>query len=263
MTNKSARPSPIAPLGGVVVGIAVFLGVNITTGCAIIPDAGVGENHGRAPLPPVVYPKAAAAIAAGPAGPYQTVCATCHQAEGTGHARSVPATRRFRVDLGNPEVPIRIVLAGLDRPDRGEGHDLQRADAAAAGPERRADRGGDHLRAHALRQRGLEGRRGDGEEGARGRSRVGPHRLPPRSSSRCSAKAAAPSPPRRARVLPAKAAPRVPQPSPGAPAPTAPGAPAPAAPGAPAPAAPAAAPRPPRPQPAAAPHHAVTKLDEI
>ena len=32
MSNKSATPSLFAPLGGVVVGVAVFLGVNITTG---------------------------------------------------------------------------------------------------------------------------------------------------------------------------------------------------------------------------------------
>jgi mono/diheme cytochrome c family protein len=116
MTNKSARPSPIAPLGGVVVGIAVFLGVNITSGWAIIPTAASVKNHGRSPLPPPAYPVTKAPTAAGPVGPYQTVCATCHQAEGQGMPGAFPPLAGSEWMNGNPEVPIRIVLAGLTGP---------------------------------------------------------------------------------------------------------------------------------------------------
>jgi mono/diheme cytochrome c family protein len=113
MTVKSERPSPIAPLGGVVVGIAVFLGVNITSGWAIIPTPASVKNHGRAPLPAPAYPQVAAPGATGPIGPYQAVCATCHQAEGQGMPGAFPPLAGSEWITGNPEVPIRIVLAGL------------------------------------------------------------------------------------------------------------------------------------------------------
>jgi mono/diheme cytochrome c family protein len=113
MTNKSARPSPIAPLGGVVVGIAVFLGVNITSGWAIIPTADSVKNHGRSPLPQPAYRASNTKVVAGPVGPYQSVCATCHQAEGQGMPGAFPPLAGSEWLTGNPEVPIRIVLAGL------------------------------------------------------------------------------------------------------------------------------------------------------
>jgi mono/diheme cytochrome c family protein len=113
MTNKSARPSPIAPLGGVVVGIAVFLGVNITSGWAIIPTPASVKNHGRSPLPTPAYPQVAAPGATGPVGPYQAVCATCHQPEGQGMPGAFPPLAGSEWISGSAEVPIRIVLVGL------------------------------------------------------------------------------------------------------------------------------------------------------
>lgn len=115
-TNKSARPSPIAVLGGVVVGIAVFLGVNITSGWAIIPTAGSVTNHGRSPLPAPAYPAVASPKPTGPVGPYQAVCATCHQAEGQGMPGAFPPLAGSEWLTSNPEVPIRIVLVGLSGP---------------------------------------------------------------------------------------------------------------------------------------------------
>lgn len=116
MTNKSARPSPIAPLGGVVVGISVFLGVNITSSWAIIPTPESVRNHGRAALSKPAYPVTVAPTATGPVGPYQTICATCHQAEGQGMPGAFPPLAGSEWMSGNPEVPIRIVLAGLTGP---------------------------------------------------------------------------------------------------------------------------------------------------
>jgi hypothetical protein len=116
MTNKSARPSPIAPLGGVVVGIAVFLGVNITSSWAIIPTPESVRNHGRRPLHVPAYPVMKAPTAAGPVGPYQTICATCHQAEGQGMPGAFPPLAGSEWMTGNPEVPIQIVLVGLTGP---------------------------------------------------------------------------------------------------------------------------------------------------
>ena len=116
MTDKPQRPSPIAPLGGVVVGIAVFLGVNITSGRAIVPTAESVTNrqHG---MSKVVYPKTAAESATPAAtGPYQTVCATCHQATGLGLPGAFPPLAGSEWLLGNPEVPVRIAIAGMSGP---------------------------------------------------------------------------------------------------------------------------------------------------
>lgn len=113
MTNKSARPSPIAPLGGVVVGIAVFLGVNITSGWAIIPTPASIVNNGRSPVSMPAYPAVAAPKPTGPVGPYQSVCATCHQAEGQGMPGAFPPLAGSEWLTSSPEVPIRIVLVGL------------------------------------------------------------------------------------------------------------------------------------------------------
>lgn len=114
--NDKTRPSLIAPLGGVVVGVAVFLGVNITIGRAIIPTAESVTNR-RHGLSKPVYP-VPANVGPGPGagGPYQTVCAACHQAEGQGMPGAFPPLAGSSWVSGNPEVPVRIVLLGLSGP---------------------------------------------------------------------------------------------------------------------------------------------------
>jgi hypothetical protein len=116
MSDNSQRPNPIALLGGVVVGIGVFLGVNITSGWAIIPTPASVRNHGRAPLSQVVYPQVGPPKPSGPVGPYQAVCATCHQPEGQGMPGAFPPLAGSEWISNNPEVPIRIVLLGLSGP---------------------------------------------------------------------------------------------------------------------------------------------------
>jgi mono/diheme cytochrome c family protein len=114
MIDPKSRPSLIAPLGGVVVGIAVFLGVNITIGRAIVPTAEsvTSISHG---LSQPVRPQLANA-APGPGGPYQTVCAACHQAEGQGMPGAFPPLAGSEWVIGNPEVPVRIAILGLSGP---------------------------------------------------------------------------------------------------------------------------------------------------
>lgn len=112
MTNNNARPSLIAPLGGAVVGLGVFLGVNFTTGHAIIPtvDSVTNISHGlSAPIRPASESVAAPAVG----GAYQTVCVTCHQAEGQGIPGAFPPLAGSEWITGNPEIPMRIVLLGL------------------------------------------------------------------------------------------------------------------------------------------------------
>jgi mono/diheme cytochrome c family protein len=115
MSKSSARPSLFAPLGGVVVGVGVFLGVNITTGRAIIPttDSITNRSHGlSAPVRPVDEAASAAPVG----GPYETVCITCHQAEGQGVPGAFPPLAGSDWLLGNPEIPVRVVILGLTGP---------------------------------------------------------------------------------------------------------------------------------------------------
>jgi mono/diheme cytochrome c family protein len=107
MSDK--KPSVIAVLSGVVVGVAVFVGVNVTIGRAIVPtrESIVGPH-----ISPPIYPKAPAP-AAGATGTYQMVCTTCHQAEGQGIPGAFPPLAGSTWMTGDPETPIRIVLLGL------------------------------------------------------------------------------------------------------------------------------------------------------
>jgi mono/diheme cytochrome c family protein len=96
----------VAPLGGVVVGVAAFVGVNVATGRAIVPTvASVSGRTVDSATPPI-----------GPAltgPPYQTVCAPCHQAQGQGIPYAFPPLAGSTWMTGDPETPIRIVLLGL------------------------------------------------------------------------------------------------------------------------------------------------------
>ena len=113
MSNQgSNKPSLIAPLGGAVVGIAVFLGVNITIGRAIIPTPETVRNP-RTGLTPPQRPADETPVVVGATDTYHTVCITCHQAEGQGVAGAFPPLAGSEWLTGNPELPIRIVLLGL------------------------------------------------------------------------------------------------------------------------------------------------------
>jgi hypothetical protein len=116
MNTQKAKPSLIAPLGGVIVGIAVFLGVNITIGRAVIPTAEsvVTKTFG---ITPVKRPLEELAIAStGPVDTYHTVCITCHQAEGQGVPGAFPPLAGSEWLLGHPDVPIHIAILGLSGP---------------------------------------------------------------------------------------------------------------------------------------------------
>jgi mono/diheme cytochrome c family protein len=115
MTESNARPSVFAALGGVVVGVAVFLGVNITTGRAIIPTAASITNK-KDGLSDPVRPADETPPPAPAGGPYETVCITCHQAEGKGIPGAFPPLAGSEWLLGNPEIPVRVVLLGLTGP---------------------------------------------------------------------------------------------------------------------------------------------------
>jgi mono/diheme cytochrome c family protein len=110
---SNSKPSLVAPLTGVVMGVGVFLGVNIVSGRAVIPTAEsvTTLSHG---LSQPKYPVAAAATAGGPTGgAYQTICQACHQADGNGLPGAFPPLAGSEWMTADPETPIRIVLLGL------------------------------------------------------------------------------------------------------------------------------------------------------
>jgi mono/diheme cytochrome c family protein len=93
-----------AQLGGVGLGVAVFVGLNLLTGRAIVPTvASVGGRGLEAAVqaPAVVGP------------PYQTVCGPCHQLQGQGIPYAFPPLAGSPWMTGDPETPIRIVLLGM------------------------------------------------------------------------------------------------------------------------------------------------------
>ena len=94
----------IARLGGVLVGVAAFVGVNVATGRTILPSvASVSRiDPAFAPSPPEP-----------PKPPYQAVCSACHQADGQGMPYVFPPLAGSAWLTGDPETPIRIVLLGL------------------------------------------------------------------------------------------------------------------------------------------------------
>src|SRR6187431_1555699 len=99
------KPSVTAVLSGVVVGVAVFVGVNVTTGRAIVP------TRQSITGPVLSAPKYAVAVqtaSAGATGTYQMICTTCHQAEGQGVAGAFPPLAGSPWITGDVETPIRI-----------------------------------------------------------------------------------------------------------------------------------------------------------
>jgi len=115
MSNQ--KPSLVAPLSGVVVGIGVFLGVNLTIGHAVIPtpESVVSVSHGLS-APAYVVDQAASAAGGASEGAYQTVCKACHQDEGQGVPGAFPPLAGSEWLTADPETPIRVVLLGLAGP---------------------------------------------------------------------------------------------------------------------------------------------------
>ena len=94
----------LARLGGVVVGVAAFVGVNVATGHAILPTV-----SSVSPIDPAFQPSPPEP----PKPPYQAVCSACHQPEGQGLPYVFPPLAGSSWLTGDPETPIRIVLLGL------------------------------------------------------------------------------------------------------------------------------------------------------
>ncbi|MEY2935678.1 MAG: hypothetical protein RL033_6427 [Pseudomonadota bacterium] len=89
-----------------VLGVAVFVGVNISTGRAIVPTIASVSRLRLIPAAPPEPPKP----------PYQAVCSACHQPEGQGIPFAFPPLAGSQWLTGDAETPIRIVLLGMSGP---------------------------------------------------------------------------------------------------------------------------------------------------
>jgi mono/diheme cytochrome c family protein len=114
----SGKEVPVVPLvlGGLT-GVLTFLSLCVWFGLPIIPS----DTH--LPSRFVDVPSPYGALVTGPAGPtdpneqaYQATCGACHQATGQGVAGAFPPLAESEWVTGDPETPIRIVLAGLTGP---------------------------------------------------------------------------------------------------------------------------------------------------
>lgn len=97
-------PGRVARLGGVLVGVAAYVGVNVGTGHALVPTLANLNPIDPAFLPSPPEP---------PKPPYQAVCSPCHQPNGAGIPFAFPPLAGSEWMTGDPETPIRIVLLGL------------------------------------------------------------------------------------------------------------------------------------------------------
>jgi mono/diheme cytochrome c family protein len=112
---SSAKAVPVVT--GAAIGILVFAGLNIWFGLPFIPSTDDLPTVFKKP------PPSAAMAVAEPVGSsdpgeqtFQTVCATCHQANAQGLPGAFPPLAGSDWANGDPETPIRIVIAGLSGP---------------------------------------------------------------------------------------------------------------------------------------------------
>jgi mono/diheme cytochrome c family protein len=106
-TPASKEPRWMARLGGAIAGVAVYLGVNLATGHALVPTLAALNRVDPEFLPSPPEP---------PKPPYQAVCSPCHQPDGQGIPFAFPPLAGSEWITGDPETPIRIVLLGLSGP---------------------------------------------------------------------------------------------------------------------------------------------------
>jgi len=93
--------------------------LSVAAGLALVTVACGGEKK-PAEQPAAAAPgeAAAAPAAAGANGAevYGRICVTCHQADGKGLPGAFPPLAGSTVIVGNPDIPIKIVLHGLQGP---------------------------------------------------------------------------------------------------------------------------------------------------
>jgi len=117
MTTEASSNKALPLFTGALTGAIAWVGLSLWFNQPMIPSTDDLPTVAKAPPP-----SAAAAVAA-PAAPtdpgeqvFTTVCAACHQANGKGLPGAFPSLAGSDWVTGDPETPIRIVIAGLSGP---------------------------------------------------------------------------------------------------------------------------------------------------
>lgn len=87
---------------GVVVGVLVFLVINVAAGRPILPSAGRTFEPIQAPV-----------VENDPEKIFQSTCAACHQATGQGLPGQFPPLAGSSWVTQDPETPVRVMLLGI------------------------------------------------------------------------------------------------------------------------------------------------------
>lgn len=114
MGNRGLISKLLAPIAGAGTGLIFFLLLCWWFGRPIIPTAEAAMAH-QDPMANVVRPQLMETTGA-PKNVYDSICTTCHQADGKGLPGAFPALAGSEWVTRDPETPIRIVLLGLTGP---------------------------------------------------------------------------------------------------------------------------------------------------
>lgn len=117
MTTEASINKALPLFTGALTGLVAWVGLSLWFHQPMLPSTEDLPTKLKEPSP-----TAAAAVAA-PAAPsdpgeqvFTTVCAACHQANGKGLPGAFPSLAGSEWVTGDPETPIRIVIAGLSGP---------------------------------------------------------------------------------------------------------------------------------------------------
>lgn len=114
MANGGLISKLLAPTAGAGTGLIFFVLLCWWFGRPIIPIADAAMAH-RDPMANVLRPQASASTGP-PKNVYDSICTTCHQADGKGLPGAFPPLVGSEWATRDPETPIRIVLLGLGGP---------------------------------------------------------------------------------------------------------------------------------------------------
>jgi mono/diheme cytochrome c family protein len=120
MVNEDMSGKIIPVAAGAALGVLVFWGLSLWFGHTIFPSVESLPTYPKDEKPSPTAVARAAAMPSGPVDPaaqaYMAACGACHQQDGKGLAGTFPPLAASSWVAGDPETPIRIVVAGLGGP---------------------------------------------------------------------------------------------------------------------------------------------------
>lgn len=129
MTTEASSSKAVPVIAGAATGALAWFFLTVWFGIPIFPstdDLPTVFKEDTQPTAAAMMANATAPAGSGDPGEqvYSTVCAACHQATGKGLPGAFPSLAGSEWVTGDPETPIRIVLAGLSGPIKVAGADF-------------------------------------------------------------------------------------------------------------------------------------------